>query len=103
MREFEQKKIRRKILYSPITLILLFLAIILLFNSVYKVYKKEVLSRENLQKTEIESRELQDKINRLQASVNFLQTDEGVEAELRSKFRAVKDGESVTVIVDDSN
>lgn len=103
MREFEQKKIRRKILYSPITLILLFLAIVLLFNSVYKVYKKEVLSRENLQKTEIESRELQDKINRLQASVNFLQTDEGVEAELRSKFRAVKDGESVTVIVDDSN
>jgi len=35
--------------------------------------------------------------------VSRLSTDEGIEAEIRSKYPAVKQGESVAVIIGDSN
>lgn len=37
----------------------------------------------------------------LAQSIDYLKTEQGIEAEIRSKFRVVKDGESVAVIVDD--
>lgn len=39
--------------------------------------------------------------NNLVASLNYLKTDQGVENEIRSKFRAVKEDEKVSVIIDD--
>ena len=38
----------------------------------------------------------------LTKEVDYLSTEQGVEAELRTKYRAVKEGESVAVIVDNS-
>ena len=88
MLEFQKKKRIRKILYSPIVLLLLAIIFVLLFRGTWGVYKKEIdklISRQNS----------------LTSSLDYLKTDQGVEGEIRSKFRAVKEGEKVSVIVDD--
>jgi hypothetical protein len=55
------------------------------------------LTREQLEFTKLKSREIE-----LDKSVKYLKTDKGIEAEIRSKFRVVKEGESVAVIVDNN-
>ena len=52
----------------------------------------------DLEKKELEKLAIREKT--LTASINYLKTDQGIEDEIRTKFRAVKDGENVVVIVD---
>ncbi|MEK7464000.1 MAG: septum formation initiator family protein [Patescibacteria group bacterium] len=100
MLEFQKKKKLRKILYSPIVLLLLAIIFILLFRGVWGVYKKNRLSVQNLEqeRNELERFALREK--NLAASLDYLKTDQGIESEIRAKFRVVKEGEQVAVIID---
>jgi cell division protein FtsB len=100
MLEFQKKKQLRKILYSPIVLLLLAILFVLLFRGVWGVYQKERLSSQNLEKERNELAKLVDREKNLAASLDYLKTEQGVENEIRTKFRAVKDGEQVAVIID---
>ena len=99
MIEFQQKKRIRKILYSPIVLIILFIIFVILTRSLWGVYEKERISSENLskEKTELEKLSLREKD--LASALEYLKTDQGIENEIRSKFRVVREGEKVAVIV----
>lgn len=102
MLEFRQKKKIRRILYSPFTLIFLLIILLILLKSLFGAYNKAKLSTSNLEK---EKNELQRLINRekiLSSSIDYLKTDAGIENEIRNKFRAIKEGERVAVIVDDN-
>ncbi len=100
MPEFYKKKAYKKYLYSPVTLLLLFIILLVLLKALWGVYKKEELSAEYLLRQQNEYNKLQARQKDLAQAVEYLKTDKGIEAEIRSKFRVVKEGESVAVIVD---
>lgn len=100
MLEFQKKKQLRKILYSPIVLLILAIIFVLLFRGVWGVYQKAHLSAENLEKERNELEKLALREKNLAASLDYLKTEQGVENEIRTKFRAVKEDEYVAVIVD---
>jgi len=100
MMEFQRKKKIRRILYSPITLIILAIIFIIILKATWGVYKKEYISSENLDKEKVELAKLQSRQKDLAQAISYLNTDEGVENEIRTKFRAVKEGENLAVIID---
>ncbi len=102
MFDFQKKKRIRKIIYSPFFLILLGIVFFLIVKGVWNIYKKNTLSLENLKQEQTERDKLVSRQANLAASIDYLKTDQGIESEIRSKFRAVKEGESVTVIIDKS-
>lgn len=103
MTEFNKKRPYRKFIYSPITLFLLFIVLIIILKAAWGVYQKERISAEYLAREQNVLEELADRQAALAQSVDYLKTDKGIEAEIRSKFRVVKEGEMVAVIVDNED
>ncbi len=101
MLEFQQKKKVRKILYSPVVLMILAIVFVILAHALWGVYQKVQISATNLEREQIEFDKLSSREKSLASSIDYLKTDQGVESEIRSKFKLVKDGEKVAVIVDD--
>jgi len=101
MIEFQKKKRIKRIVYSPIVLLILAIILVILIRGVFGVYKKEKLSLQNLNQDKAELQKIVDRQNNLVSSIEYLKTEQGVEDEIRSKFRVVKDGEKISVIVDD--
>lgn len=62
--------------------------------------QKAVVSKEHLAQAEASLENIKDRRDILEKNVQYLSTDEGIEAEIRSKFRAVSPGEKVVVIID---
>lgn len=101
MFDFQQKKPSyKKFIHSPGALFVLFILTLIVLKALWGVYKKERLSAEYLAREQGEYNKMIARKNELTQSVEYLKTDRGVEAEIRSKFRVVKEGESVAVIVD---
>ena len=95
MTEFNRKKSYRKYIYSPLTLFVLFLVLLVLLKAVWGVYSKEQLSAQYLDRERVEFEKIKARQDELAKSVEFLKTEQGVEAEIRT----VKEGESVAVIL----
>lgn len=89
----------KKWLFSPFVLLFLFILVIFSMRGVYRVYQKELLSRGNLERTQAELKKVHDREVSLNDSVQYLKTSEGIDAEIRTKFRAVREGEEIAVIV----
>ncbi len=102
MLEFQKKKKIRKILYSPVVLLLLAIILVLILRGFVGVYKKAKISAQSLERERIELDKLSSREKNLAASIDYLKTDQGIENEIRTKFRAVKDGEQVAVIIDNN-
>ncbi len=100
MREFQEKHDFKRRLYSKTSLIILLLVLILLGKGVISVYGKEKSSRRELERVQRDQQELQGRYAGLEERNNWLKTDEGIEAEIRSKFDVAKRGEGVIVVVD---
>jgi cell division protein FtsB len=100
MIEFEYKKKIKKRLYSKTVLLILFIIIIFLAQSTWSVYKKSSLSRQNMEKAKGDLMRLQNRHSTLSVEIEKLQTEQGIEEEIRNKYRLVKEGESVAVIID---
>ncbi len=87
---------------SPITLLLLLILFIVLARSAWKVHQKAELSVARLSQAQIELNRLTEREKELSSKVNYLSTADGLEAEIRTKYHAVKQGESVAVIIEDN-
>lgn len=101
MLEFNKKKKLRKIIYSPLILIVLAIFFLILSRAVWGVYHKSKLSYQNLLRDQSELVKLAAREKSLAASLDYLKTEQGIESEIRTKFRAVKDDEKLAVIVED--
>lgn len=101
MYDFQQKKKIKKILYSPIVLLILAIIFVMLLRGVWGVYKKSQISYENLEREKNELNKLMAREKTLNSSIEYLKTEQGIEDEIRTKFRAVKDGEQVAVIINE--
>jgi len=85
--------------------IAIFLVLLLLFglllNSVSKVYKKKQEAERTLVRMEEQAAELKQRNEFLKKTLNKLNTEEGVEFEIRKKLNVAEVGESVAIIVDE--
>ncbi len=100
---FNKDKRYKKILHSTASLIILGIIFLLLLKALLGAYKKEALSNENLERQRKELSRLIDRKKNLEQSVEYLKTEKGVEAEIRSKFRVAREGESLAIIVGDES
>lgn len=103
MIDFQKKKKIKNIVHSPVFIMILFIILIILIRAIFSVYQKKSVSEINLNKERIEYQKMSQRKEKLVSSIDYLKTDDGVESEIRTKFRLVKDGESVVVIVNDAS
>ncbi len=84
---------------SKTALIIVIVLFCFMAKAAWTVYQKSHASEQNLNKAIAAYADLQSRQTDILKKVAYLSTDEGVEAEIRSKFRAAKDDESVAVII----
>jgi uncharacterized protein YlxW (UPF0749 family) len=90
----------RKIISSPFTLVVVLIFFIFMLKVVWNIREKLAESNSRLRSTNVELTKLQAHQNNLSNKISYLSTEQGIEAELRTKYRAIREGESVAVIVD---
>jgi cell division protein FtsB len=100
MKEFQHKRDFNKKLYSPISLVILFIVAVLLIISTFKIYAKSRNTRLKSEKTKAEVIELEKRRAELEAEIAKTSTESGLEEELRGKFNIKKPGEEVLTIMD---
>ncbi len=96
------KRSYRRILFSWGTLAVALVITFLGVKGVFEMYSKESLSRERLVAAQKEQEDFRLRHASLSQAVSFLETDEGVESELRKKYRVIKPGEEAVLIVNDT-
>lgn len=99
MREFQGTKQFRRHLYSFPTLIVLIIITFLLAVSVWGLYQKKQYAQVNLNEARARVAELEKRKAQLGAMVARLETPEGKEVEIRSRFPVALEGEKVLSIV----
>ncbi len=99
MKEFQERRVLRKYVFSKITFIFLSVLAVFLAYSTIKIYlrSRDAVSANQLVEKEI--KDLNAKKSELSDAVKRLQTEEGAEQEIRSKFPVQKPGENAVIIV----
>jgi hypothetical protein len=101
MLDFQQKWKAKSFLYSKGVRV--FLALVALYSlySTYTVYDKKRESERAVTEAEQRLIALSSKNTVLLEDIDRLQTDEGLEAEIRNKYSVAKGSEQVVVLVED--
>jgi len=100
MKEFQHKKDNIKKKYPKWVLFLLFVLIVVAGKGLASISTKQITSSEEMKLVEAKRAELEEKQRNLTSKVNELNTREGLEKEIRSKFDVVRPGEGVILVVD---
>ncbi len=85
------------------TFFLLLTLLIVLSNSARKVYNKKVEAENALARMHEDDRELGERKKILETNLQRIQTNEGLEFEIRKKFNVARVGEAVAIIVDEGS
>jgi len=101
MREFQEKNRYKRILYSRIGIVLVLILIVIFAKATFGVYKKEKESAANTLQAQEELKKLEDRQEVLTKEIDRLQTDAGIEEEIRSKYSVSKPDENLLIIVDE--
>ena len=99
--KYGNRSLWQKIIASPLSVIVFAVLLAILARATWNIYNKANLSSAKLTQAQRELLQLQKRDSELLAKVGQLSTDQGIEAEIRTKYHAVKEGESVAVILDD--
>lgn len=100
MLDFYEKRKMRNLVYSKIVLFFLLLIIFFLSYSVWGVYQKERDTQVKKSQRAQVLTEIRERERELAEEMERLNTERGVEEEIRSKFDVARTGEKVLVIVD---
>ncbi len=92
----------RTLVYSRVTLVILFLVIVLLLRSIMELNSKRIDVAKLRNDSAKEREELQKKVNKSQQETDLISTQKGFEAYIRTTYPVVKKGEGVIVIYDDN-
>lgn len=101
MREYQQKHQLRTIVYSRVTIVILFLLCILLLRSIVELNDKRIAVSKLRDESTVERTELEAKVHKAEEKNNAIATQRGFENYIRTTYPVVKDGEGVIVIYDD--
>ncbi len=103
MLDIQQKRKVRSVMYSRVTIGILFVIVLLVLHSTWTVYHKKseseamkAISQKNVEELRLRNEELTARIARLS-------TKPGIEEEIRSKFNVAKDNEKIVIIVPDNS
>ena len=100
MSDFVRKKKKQRILYSRPILLALVVAVIFVAKGAWGIYKKERDTRENFRAALMELENAKNRESVLKNQLEKLNTESGVEKEIRDRFNVVKEGENVAIIVE---
>ena len=100
MREFQHKRSWQKWVYSKPALLILLILLVLSAKGTWSILGKEKESAANLKRAKAQLAELNSTNSALSQELAGLETTEGVENEIRSKYDVAKNGEQVLVVVD---
>lgn len=101
MREYQQKYMIRTLLYSRVTIVVLFLLCILLLRSIVELNDKRIAVEKLREESASERQELEAKVQKAEEKNGLMATDRGFESYVRTTFPIVKKGEGVIVIYDE--
>lgn len=101
MREYQQKHIIRTLLYSRVTIVILFLLCVLLLRSIVELNDKRIAVEKLRKESETARADMQTKVQKAQDKNEAIATPRGFENYVRSTYPVVKDGEGVIVIYDE--
>ncbi len=96
---YERRKIKQWV-YSWPTVIFLVVIAGFLLNGVWGVYLKERQTRINKQQRSVYLDGLEVRKDALGGEINRLNTERGVEEEIRKKYEVAKEGEKIIVIIE---
>ncbi len=100
MREFQHRHAVRTLLYSKVTMVILFLIVILMLRSIMELNDKRLSVQKIRNETDTKKNELQDKVNSLEVRNQKIKTEKGIDEYIRTTQPVVKEGEGVIVIYD---
>jgi len=103
MIDFQQKNKINKILYSKVTLVILFILIIFMFKAAYNIFIKNRINNENYSAIKKNYDSLISRKDMLDSEIARLNTEAGIEEEIRGRFSVAKPGETVVVIVNSNS
>lgn len=103
MRSFQRDRRWKNIAYSKPILILLGIVVLFFISSVLGFLGKMQETSRNKEIAKNKVAELQAQKAQLSASIAKLQTEEGIEENIREKFGLAKEGEGLIVVVDDKD
>ncbi len=102
MRSFQQKGKLKNIVQSKVFLIFLGIVILAFIYSMFGFVSKMEETGRNKKIVEDKVAELQKSKEKLSSDITSLQTQKGVEEDIREKFGLAKEGESMIMITDDN-
>jgi len=103
MVNFQRKKIWRSIFQSKPVLVLLGILILVFAYSILGFWNKMLETNKNKKIVEEKVTELKQQKEKLSSNINSLNTDEGKEKLFRENFGLAKEGEDLTIVVEDKN
>ena len=88
-----------QVVHSPLAFIVLFIMFIFMARAAWSVYNHELTSSRDRERIEKDLVAANKRLAALQKQIAVLETPQGVDEEIRSKFNVSKAGEGVAVIV----
>jgi hypothetical protein len=101
MREYQHKQIVRTLLYSPITIVILFLIIILSLRSIMELNNKRITSTRLRDEAKAKQEEVQGQLAKAETRLGDIETERGFEEYVRTTYPIAKRGEGVIVVYDE--
>jgi cell division protein FtsB len=101
MREFQQRRRVRDLIYSRFALGALFVLAVIFARGTWGIYSKYSDARLERAHADEELSDLKARKSTLEREVASLHTDYGLEEKLREKFQVARPGEKMVVIVQD--
>ena len=103
MFDFHEKRKIKSVLYSKPVFVLLVLLAILLSSAVYDRYLVAKETEKKLEEKEQDLKSLELRAEALEAKVEYLDDERGIEEELRNRFDVAKEDEQVVIILEDKD
>lgn len=103
MAEFQKSKNPKGSVYSKATILVLFFVSIVLIIGLFSIVPKERETRKNKDLVLNALGSMRDQSTSLASEIESLKTEDGIEEKIREKYRVVKEGEGLIVIVDEKN
>ena len=100
MLDFQQKRKVKSFMYNRVTVGILFVVVLYASFSTFKVYKKQKESEALRSVVEKKMYELEEKERQINTKIQALDTDQGLEREIRGKFNVAKDNENMVIILE---
>jgi len=103
MKKFQNKKHYKKIMQSKHVLIVLGVCLIFFIFNIIQLTNKAIETRKNRNIAQNKINQFQQQKNDLEYKIQKLNTEKGMEENIRERFGLAKEGEGVVIIVEDKN